>query len=199
MKYFAKIGKWKAYAMRLICSVVGAIMVFLSMGGCSAHHSTPFDRITASKELPEGWLLNDIAKGTAFPMDSGQVSVLAWKIIDNGGAFRVESCLVLKHVETPTDDHEQWLIASVSRNSGENRWHTVKTYIALQPDGENPPFIRHEQWFRERPSNQEIYAFMDKVDWKLGPEDDWKVLDGRVCTVMWEREVGEKPTRTFGK
>jgi hypothetical protein len=58
-------------------------------------------------------------------------------------------------------------------------------------------FIKHSRSYSYRPSNVDVYAFMDEFWWKLRETGEGKVLKGAICKDAWLEAIGESPTRSF--
>jgi hypothetical protein len=150
-----------------------------------------------TRELPKDWQIDEIADAMPPRSDDGPTHVLAWKILEDDRPHRVEYCLGVKHLTKATEKQEQWVLASLARNPAKGKeWNFVTIWITPDAEFKNPPFIMHVQKYRDRPTNADIYKFMDKFDWKLGADRDWKLIDGGVCEA-WEKVIGEKPIRPF--
>jgi len=161
-----------------------------------------------TKEPPASWKLAEIADAAPPRSDRGPVHVLAWKIVEDDRPLRVEYCLVLKQLAQPTQQQERWSLASLVRvPSGDKEWDVVTWWMALDPEFKTPPLVMHQQHFRERPTNSDIYAFMDKCNWRLGADADSYIgisgkvnesylIDGGIGRA-WPWVIGQRPTRSF--
>jgi hypothetical protein len=151
-----------------------------------------------ASDLPDGWRLQDIHEAMPPNNPGGKTYVLAWKIEEDERPLRLEHCLALKHTEEPGGD--RWVIACLYRQPTlRNLWQVAVR--AAAPDMAFPERaeLRQTEYFTSRPTNQQVYDFIDFVHWTFGADEDWKLIDGRVCEQTWTSAVGEKPTRDFAK
>jgi hypothetical protein len=143
------------------------------------------------------WQKDDIVDAMPPRSDDGPTHILAWKIVEDARPLRVEYCLGLKKLSKAKDKRANWVMASLVRNPAQGKsWDFATIYITPDPDFKNPPLIMHVQEYKDRPTTLDVNTFMDKFDWKLGAESDWRLIDGGVCEA-WEKLLGEKPTRSF--
>lgn|SRR5262245_55842833 len=159
------------------------------------------------RETPEDWDLNEIAEAASFgrsserePWDPIVTHVLVWKVREDNRPLKVEECLVLQHQKDPNKNNERWVLASLYRHPEyRNEWEvSERTSRMLGADGER--FChreRHYETYEVSPRNADVYAFMDKVDWKLGADDGWRLLGRKICRQTWRTAIGEEPTRRF--
>jgi hypothetical protein len=147
--------------------------------------------------LPKDWSTDDIAKAAHPSAVPGATHVLAWKCTQDDRPLLVEECLVLCHL-----GENNWQLVSLYRhpnNKDEGQWQ--ESMIHFGPSKDDP--TGHDEWHREkyakRPSNKDVYDFMDKFKWHLGADEGWKLLGGAVCKTTWQAVLKEKPTRDFGK
>lgn len=150
-----------------------------------------------TKELPKDWVLENIVDAMPPRSDDGPTHILAWKVIEDDRPVRVEYCLAIKQLRKPTENQEQWVLASLAHNPREGKeWNFVTIWITPDSEAKNPPFIMHVKKYRERPTNAEINAFMDEFGWAFRADEGWTLIDGGICEA-WEKVVGEKTNRSF--
>jgi hypothetical protein len=180
----------------LACALMGMTLACLIW---FTGEQPPSTKMRQTSELPEGWRLEDIDKAIPPYRVRGTTFVLAWKIVEDDRPLCAEQCLVLKHMEE-TDRKERWVLASVYRHPKlRNVWELSMLATAPDPLFREPSEIWHYQYLVRRPTNKDVYNFMDDVNWKLDADKGYRLVDGRVCQRAWEAGVGEKPTRSFRK
>lgn len=158
----------------------------------------PENKIIDDGAFPKDWSLEEIAKAAHPSAVPGATHVLAWKCIEDDRPWRVEDCLVVCRL-----NEVDWYLANVARNlgiKGREKWELVMVHMG--PGYKGDPFgrwVMHIERYDKRPSNKDIYDFMDEHYWRLGAENGSKLVGGAVCKTTWEAVVKEKPTRDFKK
>lgn len=154
--------------------------------------------------FPKDWSIEEIGKSVNLSAVADATHVLAWKRFGGDGPLVVEYCLVLCRL-----DEDDWRLASLHRSPDikeSGQWELVMVHMG--PGYKGFPigaWVWHIKRFEKRPSNKDIYDFMDEHDWHLGSDDDLdlgvdddsKLLGGAVCKRTWEAVLKEKPTRDF--
>ena len=153
------------------------------------------DAKTADDEaFPKARAIEEIAKAADPSATPGNTHVLAWKIIEDNRPFRVEYCLVLCRLKE-REKKDVWLLASLARNEASKQWSIASLHwLAADRRG---GWIWHYKRFDKRPTNKDIYQFMEEHKWHLGADPGWRLLGGAVCKRTWHAIVNEKPTRDF--
>jgi len=158
----------------------------------------------ADPKLPNGWQLDAISSAVPDPDGDadwsavGTVHVLAWKVSQDDRPITVERCLVLKEFAKP-GAASRWVLASVCQ-ARPGVWFLSEVQYLTAPEGGQPRhcvWVRHCKTFEARPTNTDVYAFMDEFEWGLAPRPGWRLLRGRVCTEVWRSVIGAEPTRFF--
>lgn len=155
-------------------------------------------------ELPRSWNLEEIAKQTPPYGAEGRVHVLAWKVMVDDRPLRVESCLVLKVLDTDSD-YGRWCLAHLYRHPGEKKpeWRLSMIHVSGEKGTKYFPGlnIMQAKRFKTRPGNKELYAALsiEEVGWTFKQEKGWKFVSCCVCENTWKAAIGETPTRFFGQ
>ena len=161
-----------------------------------ASSKKPQEQISDDGAFPKDWRIEEIAKGAHFSAVPGDTHVLAWKRIEDDRSLLGECCLVLCRIA-----EDEWFLVSLGRNpkiKGSEEWDTDMTHMGPGYKGfPTGAWVWHDQRFKKRPSNKDVYDFMDKHRWNLGADDGWKLLGGAVCKTTWEAVLKEKPTGDF--
>jgi hypothetical protein len=159
---------------------------------------------TVNDNLPKGWRIEEIAQAAhplCVPRDT---HVLAWKSVEDERPLRIDECLVLCCLKKDGRE-ESWHLVSLYRHprDGEGaKWEVEIVHMGPGYKGfEMGAWVWHSERFANRPSNKEIYAFMDMDEfrWHLGADRGFKLLGGAICGDTWKAVVKETPTRDFPK
>jgi hypothetical protein len=62
-------------------------------------------------------------------------------------------------------------------------------------------WLFHAKRFKGRPSNKDIYGALsiEDVNWRFELEKGWRFVGCGVCEKSWDKAIGEKPSRFFGR
>jgi len=183
-----------------------ACVLVLSLCSSSLESPVEFDckRATQSKiadALPKGWRIEEIAKAAHPSAIPTNTHVLAWKRIEDERPLLVEKCLVL--CRFPEDNgHDSWFLVSLYRHPrirSSKDWRRSMVHMMGLNGWPQGAWVFHNHGYEKRPSNKEIYGFMDEFRWRLAADKGFKLLGGAVCKTTWETVVKERPTRDFQK
>ncbi len=151
-------------------------------------------KVESKTDLPEGWKLDEIASAAKSVADL--TYVLAWKIEEDDRPLRVENCLVLCQLEKG-----RWSLMALFRHPKDEKpeWEQSRVHVTPEDPRRRGGYVWLSRTFDKRPSNKEVYDFMDEFRWRLGADEGFKLLGGKVCADTWEAVIKEKPTRLFPK
>jgi hypothetical protein len=157
------------------------------------------DIVIEKDTLPEGWRLGDIARAAHPSAVPATTHVLLWKRKVDDRPLLLEECLVLADL-SETGGPERWILSRVFRhpNGKERGWQLAFSHMGPGYKGfPQGAWVMHFETFTKKPSNKEVYHFMDEHMWDFWVDSGWKVLDAQVCKRTWEKVLKEKPTRDF--
>jgi hypothetical protein len=180
------------------------LLVSLALPSCQAPSPRSASPRSASPgpapEIPRTWQLDEIAGAVPAPSRSASegwtpvaTHVLAWKTIDAGpdpegdGRSSIDQCLLLQQW-TGSGTQPAWQLALVFRNSWHNKWKISEIQMLMPGNGGEGPVCvwqRGVQTYGSIPTSDQVYAFMDRWEWKLEAGEGRRLLEGRVCENTW--------------
>ena len=161
-----------------------------------ARWSPPNEKRLAKGTLPDGWLLDEIAKGALPGGCSGSTYVLAWKQMGDDPSNLTDCCLVLTYLPN-YDGLQRWDLQSMIHQ--EDGWRVRQMHITGYKGLWSGRWNHFYQCFDMRPTNEDVYTFADEPLQWFTDEIGGKRFDAKVCKDTWEAVLGEKPTRDFPK
>lgn len=182
---------------------LSAPVLILSL--CSYSMESPVDSdgkkatlSTVVDALPKGWRIEEIAKAALPSAHPKNTHVLVWKRIEDERPLLVESCLVVCRISEDSR-RDRWFLVSLYRHPREPSKDWTVSWVRFNRGANGCIEVVHRRGYKNRPSNKEIYGFMDEIGWCFGADDGFKLLGGAVYKTTWETVVKEKPTRDFKK
>jgi hypothetical protein len=122
-----------------------------------------------TSELPEGWVLQEIAAAVPIEQDhvTEEVRVLDWKTDDNARP-PTGSCVVQMLTKSRSPEKRAaWVLATVSQYSADGDWGVDETgMIQMTEDGETFDVRdQHIRTFDHAPTEEEIRDFKRAFGW----------------------------------
>lgn len=150
--------------------------------------------LRVSEKLPDGWDAREFEtaeRGVVAAEGQPHVNIelLAWCTREDDRPLLYDSALAWARIED--QDQVRWALLELYRHPRDGaEWH-----ISIASHSPIPV-----QYFHQKPSNSDIYRFVDGVRWGSffkRPDFDFRTLNSRVRWGAWYRSVGEMPTRFF--
>jgi hypothetical protein len=152
----------------------------------------PEETVIDDGAFPSDWSIGEIAKAAhplAVPSNS---HILAWKRKEDNRRLLDEQCLVLCRISISDN---VWYLSSLYRHpdgNGNADWQKSIWHIGPSDDDPIGHWEVHCKSYDKRPTNKDIYDFIDRYRWRVGVDNGWTV-----CKTTWETVLNEKPIRDF--